>query len=71
MRVDPHDGCCRECGGTLDVIGVTDDTIEVSCTECAESYEVETDAFGDGAMTYWPEAMARKLQQGGDGDEPA
>ncbi len=52
MIVDPSDGCCRSCGGTLEVTDVSDATMTVVCTECSDSYPVEHDAFGDGCMTY-------------------
>lgn len=62
MRKDHKDGNCRECGGHLDVIDVSDVTLTVVCANCCESYDVETDAFGDGCMTYWPAAIAEKLK---------
>jgi hypothetical protein len=34
----------------------------VECVECDDTYEVETDAFGDGCMTYYPAVIARKLR---------
>lgn len=53
MRVDPADGCCRECGGVLEIIEADDATMTVECTECADVYLVEPDAFGDGCLTYY------------------
>jgi len=53
MKVDPKDGSCRECGGVLEIIDADDATMTVECTECGDVYEVETDAFGDGCMTYY------------------
>ncbi len=32
--------------------------------ECGEEYRVETDAFGDGGMDYWPDFLAQKLTGG-------
>jgi len=66
MKVNRCDGQCRTCGGTLDIVDADDATMTVECTEstCADSYEVETDAFGDGCMTYWPAVMAKKLWKG-------
>jgi hypothetical protein len=52
MRVNPDDGCCGECGGTLDVIDTDDSTMTVQCRECVDAYLVETDAFNDGGMAY-------------------
>jgi hypothetical protein len=69
MRVDPEDGRCRECGGELDITDADDATMTVECSECAVSYLVETDAFGDGCMTYYVPFMAAKLAGGGDDDE--
>ena len=34
------------------------------CFVCGDSYETETDAFGDGCMTYLPAMMAAKMQEG-------
>jgi len=53
MRVDPSDGTCRSCGGTLSIIDADDATMTVECARCAEVYLVEPDAYGDGAMTYY------------------
>jgi hypothetical protein len=53
MIVDLKDGSCRTCGSTLRVIDADDATLTVSCIECHDTYEVETDAFGDGCMTYY------------------
>lgn len=58
MLVDLKHGKCRECGGQLQIIGADDATMIVQCQVCGESYEVETDAFDDGAMHYWPNYMA-------------
>jgi hypothetical protein len=68
MRVHKKDGSCRHCGGELEIIDADDATMTVECTnpQCGEEYLVETDAFGDGAIDYYPEFMARKLM-GGDG----
>lgn len=57
MLVDLKDGCCRNCGSQMEVCGADDATMEVDCTECGDSYTVEPDAFGDGGIKYWPEAM--------------
>lgn len=53
MRVDLRDGQCRRCHGQLEVIDADDATMTVECTDCAEVYLVEPDAFGDGCMTYY------------------
>jgi transcription elongation factor Elf1 len=53
MRVMPSDGVCRSCGGELGIVDADDATMSVECTECGDSYQVETDAFGDGCMTYY------------------
>lgn len=66
MKVDPKDGQCRSCGGVLEITDADDATMLVECTECGESYDVETDAFNDGCMTYYPQVMARKLREGDD-----
>jgi hypothetical protein len=34
----------------------------VRCQECGDEYLVETDAFGDGAMHYYPEFLAGRLR---------
>ena len=69
MTVDRKDGRCRTCGGTLEIVDADDCTLSVECQEpaCGDSYEVETDAFGDGCMTYWVEMMTRRREEeGGD-----
>lgn len=62
MQVNRKDGTCRTCGGTLEIIDADDVTLSVTCSECGDCYDVETDAFGDGCMTYYPAMMERKLQ---------
>lgn len=57
MLVDPSDGKCRSCGGQLEIAGADDATMDVECRDCGDEYAVETDAFNDGGITYWPEAM--------------
>lgn len=61
MRVNPKDGSCRSCGGPLDVIDADDATMTVACADCGDTYPVETDAFGDGSMDYYPAFLAGKL----------
>ena len=57
MLVSMDDGSCRSCNGQLEIIGVDDATMDVECTECGDGYTVEPDAFNDGGIRYWPEAM--------------
>lgn len=64
MQVNPRDGCCRACGGTLTITDADDATMTVRCGECGDEYLVETEAFGDGAMHYYPEFLARQLKGG-------
>lgn len=66
MKVNPRDGRCRECGGSLEIVDADDATMLVECTnpECSDSYEVETDAFGDGAAHYYPAVLMEKFQRG-------
>ena len=52
MRVDPKDGTCRSCNGTLEITDIDDATMSVVCDACGDAYDVEPDAFGDGCMTY-------------------
>lgn len=65
MRVDPHDGRCRQCEGELEIIEADDATITVQCLECGETYLVETDAFGDGAIHYYPHFVVCQLERRG------
>lgn len=59
MRIDPKDGRCRLCGGTLQVIDADDATMTVECLdECGDTYLVEPNAFGDGCMTYYVPFLA-------------
>jgi hypothetical protein len=67
MKVDRRDGKCRECGGTLDILDGDDSALLVECEECGETYEVESDAFGDGCMTYLPAVLMEKFREGGEG----
>ena len=64
MMVDLKDGRCRTCDGALVIVDADDATMTVECSECGDSYEVETDAFGDGCMTYYPAVMIRKMEEG-------
>ena len=57
MLVDLADGKCRTCNGQLEIVDVDDATMDVECTECSDGYTVEPDAFHDGGIKYWPEAM--------------
>ena len=58
MLVDLTDGKCRSCGGQLNITGADDVSLDVQCTKCDDAYCVETDAFNDGGIKYWPEIMA-------------
>jgi hypothetical protein len=53
MKVNPKDGVCRQCGGSLTIIDADDATMTVECDECQDVYLVEPDAFGDECMTYY------------------
>lgn len=64
MLVDPKDGACRSCGGQLDITAFDDCSMTVICTECCDSYDVETDAFGDGCVTYYFNLHIEKLEEG-------
>ncbi|MCI0457790.1 MAG: hypothetical protein L0Z62_12550 [Gemmataceae bacterium] len=63
MRVSTKDGTCRSCGGELQITGADDATMTVECLGCGDEYLVETDAFGDGGMDYYPHFLASR--QGG------
>lgn len=66
MLVDKEDGVCRTCGGQLEIIDVDDARLTVQCLEesCLDSYRLEPDALNDGGITYWPQAMAEKGEEG-------
>jgi hypothetical protein len=64
IEVNRKDGKCKECSGTLQVIEVDDATMEVECKECGTTYKVETDAFNDGGIDYWPRMMAAQMEDG-------
>ena len=68
MRVNPSDGRCRSCNGELKIVDADDATMTVECIDgaCADSYVVEHDAFGDGAMTYVVQFLTQRM--GGDAD---
>lgn len=67
ITVRLKDGCCKSCKGQLIIIDVDDSLMEVQCTECEDTYEVESDAFHDGGIDYWPRAMVAK-EEGTLGD---
>jgi hypothetical protein len=52
---------CRSCGGHLQIVDFDDVSLTVTCLECADGYDVETDAFGDGCRTYLLPLMAKRL----------
>jgi hypothetical protein len=64
MRINPKDGKCRACGDVLEIIDADDATVTVQCLNCTEVYVVETDAFGDGAIFYYPHFVAERLARG-------
>jgi hypothetical protein len=69
MLVESKDGVCRGCGGQLKIIAADDATMTVECQSCGDSYDVETDAFGDGGIHYWPHfTFIADLH--GEGEEP-
>ena len=68
MKVDPHDGVCRTCGGVLEITDADDATMTVACLECGDSYSLEPDAFGDGCLDYYVPFLAKQAE-GGDDDE--
>ena len=61
MLVDKDDGCCRSCGGQLEIVDFDDVSLECSCLECGDSYPVETDAFGDGCVKYYFTLMSERM----------
>ena len=63
MRVDPKDGRCRECRGTLTIIDADDATMTVECDDCGDVYLVETDAFGDGDHNRIDDAADHRLRR--------
>ena len=65
MLVNLKDGACRSCGGQLDIVDADDATMSVVCQECGDEYVVESDAFGDGCITYY----VGFLQEAGEFDE--
>lgn len=64
MLVELKDGQCRSCKGQLEIVDVDDVSMSIECTKCGDSYETETDAFGDGCMTYYFAIMTRRLLEG-------
>ena len=60
MHVSLRDGRCRNCKGQLEIIEADDATMTVMCLDCGDNYVVETDAFGDGAIDYWPAFIAEQ-----------
>lgn len=66
MKVNPKDGRCRSCGGELDIIDADDISMTVACAECADTYQIETDALNDGGIGYYPEFLVSQMQGGDD-----
>jgi len=62
MKVNPKDGKCRTCRGQLTIIDADDATMTVECDQCGDLYLVETDAFGDGCMTYYVGFLAGQVE---------
>ena len=67
MNVDLSDGACRSCGGQLQILDFDDVSLHVTCIECSDGYEVETDAFGDGCMKYFLPLATQRLTEEIDG----
>jgi hypothetical protein len=70
MLVELTDGACRSCGGQLQITEVDDATMTVLCLECLDSFPVETDAFNDGGIHYYPsflqQQMRKRTKKGGE-----
>ena len=64
MLVDRNDGACRSCGGQLEITDCDDASMTVLSTECCDSYDVETDAFGDGCVRYYFNLIVEKSKKG-------
>ena len=64
MLVDLKDGRCRSCDSQLEIVEVDDISMLVRCMECDDTYSVETDAFGDGCMTYYVGFMQQQMEEG-------
>lgn len=61
MLVNLEDGQCRSCQHQLQIVDFDDVSLHVECTNCGECYEVETDAFGDGCMTYYLALVVQRM----------
>jgi uncharacterized Zn finger protein len=46
----------------LEIVDALDDALTVRCESCGEVYDVETDAFHDGGMTYYVDFLAEQLK---------
>lgn len=66
MRVDPHDGACRTCGGALEITDADDATMTVACLECGDSYSLEPDAFDDDCLEDDVPYLAIRAEEGDD-----
>ncbi len=58
VTIRPTDGVCVDCGGALNVTDANDYSMLVECESCGGTRTMETDAFGDGGVEYWPAIMA-------------
>lgn len=62
MLVKLRDGECRNCRGALEITDADDATMSVHCLDCGEEHVVETDAFDDGGIHYWPQVITEQLK---------
>jgi hypothetical protein len=46
----------------LEIVDALDDALTVRCESCGEIYDVETDAFHDGGMTYYVDFLAEQMK---------
>jgi hypothetical protein len=65
MRIDLRESRCRTCDSALDVIDILDSTMRVRCLECDDTYEIDTESFGDGGLTYFVPLLNGKPRKEG------
>jgi hypothetical protein len=70
MLVDLEDGQCRTCQNQLEIVDFDDVSLHVQCTSCGDSYEVETDAFGDGCLKYYFSLVAMRRGYSDSAEDP-
>lgn len=61
MPVLENVGCCRSCGGILEILTAHLPTVTVACAECSDTYVVQDGATTDNRDAGSPESPAKEV----------